>query len=123
MKRDNILYWISTGLLVLLMGFSAVSSLINGPDAQAMMKHLGYPFYFGQFLAVFKIFGVIALLVPGFPKIREWAYAGFTFDLIWALYSFIAIGTPAKEWAFFPVFFLILACSCILNRKRLNAKS
>ena len=88
MKKINIIYWISTILLALLMLSSAIPSIINGPDSiKIMTTHLGYPLYFTPFLGVAKLLGVIALFVPGFPKIREWAYAGFTFDLIGALYS------------------------------------
>lgn len=121
MKKINIIYWISTILLVLLMLSSAIPSLLNSKQAIDFMKHMQYPFYFAQFLAVAKLLGIVALLVPGFPRIREWAYAGFTFDLIAALYSFVALGDPAKTYMLFPVFFLILAVSYIYWHKKLRA--
>lgn len=122
MKKINIIYWISTILLALLMLSSAIPSIINGPDSiKIMTTHLGYPLYFTPFLGVAKLLGVIALFVPGFPKIREWAYAGFTFDLIGALYSFIALHDSAKDLMLFPVFFIILIVSYIYWHKKLNA--
>ncbi len=118
MKKINILYWISTGLIALLMLFSAVQSIINGPDAVKFITGLQYPAYFNPYLGVWKVLGVIALLVPGFPKIREWAYAGFTIDLISAIYSFIAVKTPASQWAPLLIFLVILAVSYYYNQKR-----
>lgn len=121
MKKINIIYWISTVLLILLMLSSAIPSLLNSKQAVDFMKHMQYPFYFAHFLAVAKLLGIVALLVPGFPRIREWAYAGFTFDLIAALYSFIALGDPASSYMLFPLFFLILAVSYIYWHKKLRA--
>ncbi|MDB5018415.1 MAG: DoxX-like family protein [Mucilaginibacter sp.] len=121
MKKINIFYWVFTVLLVLLMLSSAIPSLMNSPQSVAFMKHLGYPIYFAKFLAVAKLLGIVALLVTGFPKITEWAYAGFTFDLIAAFYSFIALGDPASTYVLFPVFFAILAGSYIFYHKRLKA--
>lgn len=121
MKKINIIYWVSTILLILLMLSSAVPSLLNSQQAIDFMKHMQYPFYFAKFLAVAKLLGIVALLVPGFPRIREWAYAGFTFDLIAALYSFIALGDPAGSYMLFPVFFAILAVSYIYWHKKLRA--
>jgi hypothetical protein len=122
MKRINIIYWIFTGLLAVFILISAIPSIMNTPESQALVvKHLGYPIYFNQFLGVAKVLGVVAILVPCFPKIREWAYAGLTFDLISALYSFIAVGDPVKNLVFFPVFFAILAVSYIFWHKKLKA--
>ena len=120
MKKINILYWVFTALLVILMLLSAIPSILNNPDSAKFMVHLGYPPYFGRYLGVAKILGIIAILVPGFPRIKEWAYAGFTFDLISALYSFIAVGDPVKSWILFPLFFIILAGSYIYYHKRLK---
>lgn len=101
MKRINIFYWVFTVLLILLMGFSAVGTFFMPPskESAAMMTQLGYPAYVFKMLAVFKILGIVALLVPGFPKIKEWAYAGFTFDLLGAIVSFIVTGFPFSAWA------------------------
>jgi len=123
MKKINIIYWISTVLLILLMGAGGVVDAIAGPDAVKMVHtQLGYPVYFVSFIGVAKVLGCIALLIPGFPKIKEWAYAGFTFDLIGAAYSALALGTPVVQVLPFLLFFAIVAVSYIYHHKRLEAK-
>ena len=120
MKKTNIFYWIFTGLLIALMLFSAISSLMNNPDGAAMMQHLGYGPYVIKFISVAKILGVIALLVPGYPRLKEWAYAGFVIDLTGAIYSFIAVGDPASSWMFLIIGLLLIAGSYIFYHKRLR---
>ena len=83
---------------------------------------LGYRPYVVHLLAVAKVLGVIAILTPGFPRLKEWAYAGFMFDLIGASYSFYASGFAVKDWIFIPVLIAILACSYIFYHKRLKLK-
>jgi apolipoprotein N-acyltransferase len=108
MKKTNILYWIFTSLFAALMLFSAIPDVLNVPDAVAYMTALGYPPYFTPFIGVAKILGVLAILIPGYPRIREWAYAGLTFDLIGATYSQIAVGAPVGG-LIFMAFALVLA--------------
>ncbi len=86
------------------------------------MVQLGYPKYLNPFLGVAKLLGVVAILVPGFPKIKEWAYAGFAFDLLGATYSIIAIGTPASQWIFMVVFILLLVVSYVFYHKKLSGR-
>ena len=102
MKATRITYWIFTILLIVLMLFSAFASLRQNPDGVAMMKHLGYPYSVLTLLSVAKILGVIAILLPGFSRLKEWAYAGFTFDLIRAVFSGLVVGDPVIAWI--PVF-------------------
>jgi len=123
MKKINIIYWISTGLLVAVMLFSGITSIMNTPESVKMMSgHFGYPAYFNQYLGAAKVLGSIALLVPGFPRIKEWAYAGFAFDMISAGYSMIAVGDSVAQWAPIFIFLAILAVSYIYHHKRLKAK-
>ena len=89
MKKTNILYWIFTGLFGAFMLFSAIPDILVVPDAVTMITGLGYPKYIIPFLGVAKTLGVIAILVPGYPRIKEWAYAGLFFDLVGATYSAI----------------------------------
>ena len=91
MKTTNILYWVFTGLFCLLMGYSGVAGLIATPDGLKVFQALGYPTYFAGLLSAAKILGVIALLVPGFPRLKEWAYAGFAIDLVSAAYSLTVV--------------------------------
>jgi len=90
-KTVNILYWVFTGLFSLLMLFSAVGGLQPSQDAIALIHdQLGYPIYFIQFISFAKVFGSIAILVPRFKRVKEWAYAGLFFDLSAVVYSGIA---------------------------------
>jgi uncharacterized membrane protein YphA (DoxX/SURF4 family) len=92
MKKIKIIYWASTILFVLFMGSTAIPDVLSTTEAVAFMTQLGYPLYFIPFIGVVKLLGCIALLVPGFPRVKEWAYAGFAFDLIGAIYSAVAAG-------------------------------
>ena len=122
MKSTNIIYWISTGLVSALMTLSAIPDIIKVPDAVEMVtKHLGYPLYFLVFIGVAKLLGSIAILVPGFPRIKEWAYAGFFFDLIAAVYSSISVGDSVGKWAPIFVGFALVGCSYIYHHKRIKA--
>lgn len=104
MKKTKIIYWIFTGLFAAFMLFSAIPDIMNSKDAQELMgKLLGYPTYIIPFIGVAKLLGAIAILVPGFPRLKEWAYAGFTIDLLGAWYSGIAVGQPVG-----PSFFMLL---------------
>ena len=118
----KIIYWIFTSLLILLMLFSAVTSFFPNPEGEAMMKAIGYPYSVLHLLAVAKVLGVIALLVPGFPRLKEWAYAGFAFDLIGATYAFLIIGTPVVNVLFMLVGLVLVFGSYIYYHKLLNAK-
>lgn len=122
MKKTKTLYWIFTGLLAALMLMSSIPDIVSTPEAVAMVTtHLGYPAYFIPFIGIAKLLGVIAILVPGFPRIKEWAYAGFVFDLTGAIYSSIAVGDPAAQWS--PIFigFVIIFCSYFFYHKRMKA--
>ena len=113
MKKNKILYWTITGLFSAFMLFSAVPDILVVPDAIAFMTHLGYPKYFIPFIGVAKLLGVIAILVPGFPRIKEWAYAGLFFDLIGATYSQVANDgfQPAILFMVLPIALLFISYS------------
>jgi hypothetical protein len=63
-----------------------------------VFKHLGYPPYLLVFLGTAKILGVVAVLLPGLPRVKEWAFAGLTFDVTGALYSHLSVGDPPSAW-------------------------
>lgn len=123
MKTVNIIYWIFTILLVVSMLFSAIGGFMPTPEGNAMMKHLGFGPHIMPMLSVLKVLGCITLLVPGFLRLKEWAYAGFTFDLIGAVYSFIAAGDPPAMWAPILLGFVFIAMSYIYWHKKLKLKS
>jgi hypothetical protein len=96
-KRNRIIYWISTAWLALGMLSTGVVQLLQTKDQAALMDDLGYPMYFLVILAAWKILGVIALLAPKFPLLKEWTYAGFFFGMSGALFSHIAVGNDFSE--------------------------
>jgi len=101
MKKTKIIYWIFTSLFALLMLSSAIPDILSQPVAvKGMHEGLGYPLYFIPFIGVAKLLGVIAILIPGYPRIKEWAFAGLFFDLIGATYSIISLGAPPANWIF-----------------------
>ncbi len=86
-------------------------------DAVKFMSHLGYPEYFLPFIGVAKILGAIAILIPGYPKIKEWAYAGLFFDLIGATYSQIATDGFLPQMAFMILPFTLGVLSYVYYHK------
>ena len=101
-KRNKIIYWISTILLAFAMLQSGIIQLFKIEAALydvTTMPHLGYPVYFLTILGIWKILGVVALLIPKFPLLKEWAYAGFIFTLSGAAISHIAVGDSASKWS------------------------
>ena len=123
MKKTNLFYWLTTGLLAALMTMSGMSNLLSVPEAIAGLAHLGYPAYLSPFLGAAKLLGVLAILVPGFPRLREWAYAGFGFDLAGAMYSGLAVGDPVAQWLPLLVGFALIAASYYFNKRRAEGQA
>jgi uncharacterized membrane protein len=86
-KGKLIIYWIATGLLAFGMLQSGILAALRTDQWVKLITALGYPVYFLTILGVWKILGVIAILVPGFKIVKEWAYAGFFFAMTGALAS------------------------------------
>lgn len=106
-KKNKIIYWIATIWLSLGMLSSGIVQLIQLKEEADMMTHLGYPLYFLSILGVWKILGVVTILVPKFPLLKEWVYAGFFFTMSGAVFSHIAAGDGTKEF-FGPILLLVL---------------
>lgn len=113
-KRNKIIYWISTIWLSLGMVATGIQQLFKmevegalAPPGVYGIGQLGYPIYFLTILGVWKILGVAALLVPKFPLLKEWAYAGFFFAMSGAVISHLACGDGAIDF-FGPILLLIL---------------
>ena len=106
-KRNKIMYWIATIWLALGMTSTGIVQIIKMKEEADMMKHLGYPLYFLTLLGIWKILGVIAILIPKFPLLKEWAYAGFFFAMSGAVFSHLACGDGAKE-LFGPILLIVL---------------
>jgi DoxX-like family len=106
-KRNKIIYWIATGWLALGMLSTGIVQLLKTDEEVDLMTRLGYPVYFLTIIGVWKILGVIAVLAPKFPLVKEWAYAGFFMAMSGAIISHLIIGNEAKEM-FGPTLLLIL---------------
>lgn len=99
-KRNKIIYWVSTiwlALGMLSVGAGQVFKMQAGQGGVDMITHLGYPVYFLVIIGIWKILGVIAVLIPKFPLLKEWAYAGFFFVMSGAAFSHVASGDPAAS--------------------------
>jgi len=116
MKKLKITFWITTGIIFLFEGVMPAFTF-QTEIAKEGIRHLGYPGYFGNALVVFKILGALALIIPKIPRrIKEWAYAGFAFDFIFATISHWVVD-GFGGYAVFPlIFILILAASYVTNQ-------
>lgn len=122
MKKTNIIYWILTGLFAFVMLGSAVPDILISSIAVQGFTEIGMPTYLLPFLGIAKLLGVIAILVPGYARIKEWAYAGLMYDLIGATYSVAASGKPVSNWSPMLIFIVVGACSYIWYHKKQKAR-
>ena len=102
----KIIYWVSTGLLAALSVFAGLTYLAGSPQAVQGFEHVGYPQQLRIILGIAKLLGAISLVVPGWPKLKEWAYAGFTFAWISAFVAHYLAKDGPK--ALMPLILLIL---------------
>ncbi|MBS1598150.1 MAG: DoxX family protein [Bacteroidetes bacterium] len=112
-KTKKIIYWVATVWLALGMFSTGMVQLLKleakgqvGPPGVYGIKYLGYPIYFLTIIGIWKMLGVIALFLPKFPLLKEWAYAGFFFLTTGAIFSHVAMGDPFKE--IFPSVLLLI---------------
>lgn len=105
-KRNNIIYWISTLWLALGMVSTGLVQLLKVEKEVNSITHLGYPVYLLTILGIWKLLGVVAVLIPKFSLLKEWAYAGFFFAMSGAALSRIAAGDGMNE--IFPSLLLLV---------------
>ena len=108
-RAGKIIYWIATIWLALGMLATGIVQLLKAKDGQGgtdMIIHLGYPVYLLTLLGIWKVSGVIAVLIPKSPLLKEWAYAGFFFIMSGAIFSHIVSGDPWSES--FPALLLLM---------------
>ncbi len=103
-KRNKIIYWIATALLSIGMLQSGWFAVLRTDQWVKLVTALGYPVYFLTILGVWKMLGVIAILVPGFKLVKEWAYAGFFFAMTGAFFSHLAVGDHEIKGLMGPFF-------------------
>src|ERR1051325_9276938 len=86
-RNKQVLYWLATGLVFLAFAIPGLGNLLHAAHIAEDMAHLGYPPYFLTIFGIWKILGALAIVVPRFPRLKEWAYAGMIFDLTGAAAS------------------------------------
>ena len=110
-NRNNIIYWVATALLSFGMLSSGIMQIMHVKEMDELIAHVGYPSYFMYIIGVWKILGVIAILVPKFKLLKEWAYAGFFFLMSGALISHLVLGDSGKAilGPLFQTIFVVLS--------------
>ena len=94
-----IAYWVATALVVFELALGGAWDILHVPQVRTLIERLGYPQYFLTILGIWKLLGAVALLIPRFPRLKEWAYAGVFFDLTGAVASLWAAGlADAVRW-------------------------
>jgi len=91
-RTRAIVYWVATVLLVFELVLGGIWDVLRVPHVRVVIERLGYPLYFLVILGVWKLLGAVALVIPRFPRLKEWAYAGVVFNLTGALVSHVASG-------------------------------
>lgn len=120
MKATKILYWVTTAIIFLLEGVMPALTG-NSELARQGILHLGYPDYFRVLLTVFKVAGALVLIIPYFKgRIKEWAYAGFTFNFISAAVSHAAVDGITNGQTFFPVIILVILAVSYFTYHKIN---
>jgi hypothetical protein len=119
MKAERWIGPIVTGLMAASILLSAIADLLRVSGAVSVIRHLGYPAYLLVFLGTAMTLGVLAVLGPGVPpRLKEWAFAGPTFDVTGALYSHVSVGDPAAVWTPAAVGLVLTAVSYAAFRTR-----
>jgi hypothetical protein len=111
MDTRTLTYWTSTAIMAFVLLSGGVVYLLGAEWAVTGVTALGYPAYLVTILGVWKVLGAVAITVPGFPRLKEWAYAGVAFDLSGATISHLVSGSPA----FHPVVTMILLIVAALS--------
>jgi hypothetical protein len=119
-SRASLTYWIATSLVVFIAVSGGIVDAMQSASALEVFRHLGYPDYFATLLGVAKVVGGLALVTPVPRVLREWAYAGLSFDVIAAAISAAAVGDPiAGAGVVAPILVLALTLiSYVMWRRR-----
>jgi uncharacterized membrane protein YphA (DoxX/SURF4 family) len=96
-------YWVTTALVVIELAWGGAWDVLRVPQVRGLIERLGYPPYFLVILGIWKLLGAVALVIPRFPRLKEWAYAGVLFDLTGAVASLLAAGLISVGTAAYPI--------------------
>jgi uncharacterized membrane protein YphA (DoxX/SURF4 family) len=124
-KARTIAYWIATILGPASFVIGGYLHLTRDPQVMATLAHLGYPAYFATIMGIWKLLGAIAIVMPGFPRVKEWAYAGFFFDLTGAAATRAFVGDGVADILAPLVFLALVMASRALRpaRRRTSAET
>jgi hypothetical protein len=120
-SKLRLVYWLVTPLFLLLQGWATVQYLIEAPRMTATITDLGYPIYFMKMLGVAKLLGILAIATGLSRPLKEWAYAGFTFDVCAAIVSHLSVGDSLLI-ALVPAGFLVLQLASYFTWKQLRQR-
>lgn len=113
--RQKMIYWITTGLIAFVYGLGGYIDLNLSEDMKVEVSKLGYPLYFFSILGIWKLGAAVALLAPGLPRLKEWAYAGLLFNLTSASASHAFVGDPLDK-VLPPLVILLIAITSWATR-------
>ena len=102
-RGSIIAYWVTTALVVFELALGGVWDILRVPQVRGLIERLGYPSYFLIILGIWKLLGAVALVIPRFPRLKEWAYAGVLFDLTGAIVSLLASGLIDAGTMAYPI--------------------
>lgn len=122
MTVRNSARWLLTGSMAALMVLSAVPDVVQADGALAVFARLGYPPYLLPFLGTAKLLGVATVVLPVPARLKEWAFAGLTFDLTGAAYSHLSVGDPPSVWLPAVVGLLLVTGAYLTYRRSLNTQ-
>lgn len=122
-KRLSILYWLLTVLVAVIMGFAGVILLFRLDGSLKVLRHLGYPVYFSTLIGITRLAGSAAILLPVPKGLREWAYAGLTFDIMATIFSILSSGLPVVSIVQPVIILIALEVSYFCWRRRLRPDS
>ena len=109
-SRSHIIaYWVTTALVVSELALGGVWDILRVPQVRSLIERLGYPPYFLVILGIWKLLGAVALVIPRFPRLKEWAYAGVIFDLTGAVSSQLASGLMDAGTMAYPIIMIGIA--------------
>jgi uncharacterized membrane protein YphA (DoxX/SURF4 family) len=114
-KRQMISYWVVTVIIALESLAGGIADILQEPRYISSLSHLGYPAYFAIILGVWKLLAVVAILIPRYPRLKEWAYAGLVFQFTGAIYSNIIIGEGAIALLAPFIFLCLVVISWLLR--------
>src|SRR6478752_7005632 len=104
-----IAYWVTTALVVFELALGGVWDILRVAQVRGLIERLGYPLYFLVILGIWKLLGTVALVIPRFPRLKEWAYAGVIFDLTGAVASLWVSGLSDVGTVAYPIVMAVVA--------------